>query len=577
MTMRLMTRTSARVAGVVGMLLACGAAQAGPPVLDRVPENAGMVFAVQSLGRFQAAKKMLADTLQEPMTEGPLGVLDNVMAMKGLNAEGSAAVAFLPGPDGKIDFDAAQAPAVFIVPVSDYKAFVAGMGGQPAGVTEFTIDQEGGVKGFAKDLGGGYAALAETRALVEGFKGDGGHAAANDKMLGATGQAVADSADLMFICNLPVLEPNLRQGLESMQEEMKNVAAASPQEMGSAIAMLDGISTGILRDGQSAVIGMAAKESGFHVDFAAQFKEGSPTAGYFAAKGAATGLLSRLPNKPYLVAMAIDTSAPTIKKFFKAASEFAIAAQGAEANPGMMGSMLKSIDSMDGMSFEWGSVPSLMGSGFFTNTLAYIKTSKAADYTAAMQQAFTDLNGKTVQGFEYQTAYTKEAKDVAGVKVDEWSMRMIGDPNDPNAQQMQMVTMALFGPQGGPGGFIAPAEGGVVATYSKNSAMMEEGLKAAKGGEGLGADPGIKMVGAMLPADRTLEAYVGVKHILDMVSGIGIIQVQVPEDLAPIGISGSLNQGGARFAWFVPRQVVETLRQLGGPPGGDDGMDEGEQ
>jgi hypothetical protein len=573
--MRLMSRPSARLTGLLGIVLAAGAALAGPPALDRVPENAGMVIAVPSLARFHAATKMLSDTLQFPADEeGPLKELTQVLGLDGLNKEGSAAMAVLPGADGKFDFEA-EPNAVIIVPVTDYAKFVTGLHGTPTGVTAITPPGEDGAEGgggFAKDLGGGYAAVSETKEALEGFKGEGGHAGANDRLLGGIGKAVADNADILFIANLQALAPNLREGADEMHQNMEAAAANAPQEMGGAILMMDTITNGLIRDGQAGVIALAAKESGFHVDFAAQFKEGSPAAAYFDAKGSATSLLSKIPNTPYFFAVGLDTTAPGVKQFFKQAAELSLKAQGDKAVPSMMGSMLKTIDTMGGVAFEWGAVDSPMG-GLLTNALAYIKTSDPAAYTTSMQETFAEINGKTVQGFQYQTAYKPGAKDVDGTKVDEWSMRMNADPNDPNAQYVQMVTQALFGAQGGPGGYIAPAEGGVAVTYSNNSTAMGQALKAAKGGEGLGADPGVKMVSGMLPADRTVEAYIGIKSILDTVGNMGVMPINVPADLPPIGISGTLNHGGVRFAWFVPTRVVETLRSLGG--GGED-MNEGD-
>ena len=569
--MRLMSRPSARLTGLFGIVLAAGAALAGPPVLDRVPENAGVIIAVPSLTRFQAATKMLSDTLQfNAGEEGPLKDLAQLMTLKGLNAGGSAAVAILPAQDGSFDFEAAP-NTVIIVPVTDYSQFITGLGGSAAGVSAFTIPGQEDGSGFAKDLGGGYAAMGETKEVLDLFKGDAGHAATNDKLLGGIGRAVADNADIVIIANLPALEPKLREGADQMHAEMENAAMMSGQEMGGAILMMDTITNGLIRDGQSGVIALAAKESGFHVDFAAQFKEGSPTASYFTAKGAANALLSRIPNKPFFLALGIDTTAPGIKQFFKQATELSMKAQGDQAVPSMMASMVKTIDTMEGCAFEWGAVEALMG-GLFTNAVAYVKTSDPAGYTGAMRESFAQMDGKTVQGFQYQTAYKAGVKDVGGAKVDEWSMRMNADPNDPNAQYAQMIMMTLFGQQGGPGGYIAPAGGGVVLTYSNNSAIMDEGLKAAKGGDGLGADPGVKMVAGMLPADRTIEAYIGVRSILDTVATMGFIPIEVPADLPPVGISGTLNHGGVRFAWFVPTRVVQTLRALDQGEGGADEM-----
>jgi hypothetical protein len=570
-------RASAVTAGGMALLLACGAAAALPPAMDRVPVNAAMVMAVPSLARFEASASAVQKALKVPMDSGPFEELGKVMKLEGLNKAGSAAMAFLPGPDGHIDFDAAEPPMVMIVPVSDYAKFVGSLGGDAKGAVTQVKFEDSNSPAFAKNLGGGYAAIGPVKELVEGFEGKAGNAAAHTKALGPAGSAVADASDLVFVANLVALEPKLREGMEEMKGQMEMMGAMAGQEIGNGLAIVDAVMNGILRDGQAGVIGFNAKEAGFTFEAAAQFKEGSPSAALLSAKGAASGLLSRVPNQPYLFTVAMDMSAPGIKQIFRNMSAMTAKAGGEDAS-GMMAAMVKSIDSMDGMVFQWGNTPAMMGGGLFANAMAYVKTSNAAGYTGAMKDTFTALNGKTVSGMKYQASYKPGSKDVGGVKVDEWSMRMQADPNDPNAQQMQMIQMSMFGMEGGPSGFISPAEGGVIVTYSKNSALMQQGLDAAKGGAGLGADAGVKAVAAMLPADRSMEAYVGVKNILDMVLGFAAMMggggpnVQIPADLPPIGIGGTMNGGGVRLTTFMPAKVVETFRAMADEMRGE-GMD----
>lgn len=563
--MRLINRTTAAACLAGAMFIPT--ALALPPATDRVPANAAMMIVVPSLERFEAGATQLQQTFGMEMDSGPFEGLAMAMGLEGLNKAGSAALAIIPGPEG-VDFDSEVPPMVLVVPVTDYAKFVGALGGDPgAQVAEITIDPEE-PKGYARNLGGGFAAMGPVRELVEGFKGETGQNAGHDRLIGATGKAVAESADVIFIANLALLEPKMREGMEEFRGQMEMVGMMAGQDMGANLAVMDAVMGGILRDGQAGVIGFSATEAGMKLDLAAQFKEGSTAAGYFSAKGNTSGLLTRVPNQPVLFALALDTSAPGIKRIFRDMTDITtkLDPEAAEA-AGMTAAMMKSIEKMDGMVFQWGASPAMMG-GMFVNALAYVKTTDAAGYTAAMKETMAAMNGKTIQGLTYQTSYKSAARDVGGVKADEWSLRMQADPNDPTAQQMQAMQMGLFGMEGGPSGYLAPAKDGLVMTYSKNSALLEQALTAAKGSGGYGAEAGVKTVGAMLPGGRTVEGYIGVKSILDMVIGFaammggGPVDMQVPADLPPVGIGGTTDGGGVRLAVFVPGQVIQTFKQF---------------
>lgn len=563
--MNMINRTTA--AACVAGALFLPTALALPPASDRVPASAAMMIVVPSLERFEATANLLQTTFGMEMDSGPFEGLAMAMGLEGLNKAGSAALAIIAGPAG-LDFESEVPPMILVVPVTDYAKFVGALGGDGgAPVTEITIDPDQ-PKGYARNLGGGFVAMGPVRELVEGFKGQAGQNAAHDRLIGPAGKAVADSSDVVFIANLASLEPKMREGMEEFRGQMEMVGMMTGQNMAGNLAVMDAVMGGILRDGQAGIIGFSATDAGMKLDLAAQFKEGSPSAGYFGAKGNTGGLLSRVPSQPVLFALALDTTSAGIKKIFRDMTDITtkIDPDAAEA-AGMTAAMMKSIEKMDGMVFQWGASPAMMG-GMFVNALSYVKTSDPAGYTAAMKQTMTAMNGKTIQGLTYQTTYKSAARDVGGVKADEWALRMQADPNDPNAQQMQAMQMGLFGMEGGPSGYLAPAKDGLVMTYSKNSALLEQALNAAKGSGGYGAEAGVKTVAAMLPAGRTIEGYIGVKSILDMVIGFaammggGPVDMQVPADLPPVGLGGTTDSGGVRLAVFVPGQVIQTFKEF---------------
>jgi len=128
------------------------------------------------------------------------------------------------------------------------------------------------------------------------------------------------------------------------------------------------------------------------------------------------------------------------------------------------------------------------------------------------------------------------------------------------AQAMQF----MFGPQGGPGGYLAKGEGGVYRSYSRNSELMNRAIAAGKGGESLNSDPLIKYLQAKLPSTRVAEVYLGPRSLLDLVlpfaamAGVPIGADKISEKLPPVGLSISAVDGAAQMSVFVPSEVAKT-------------------
>jgi hypothetical protein len=274
----------------------------------------------------------------------------------------------------------------------------------------------------------------------------------------------------------------------------------------------------------------------------------------------------------FLFAMTMDTTSPAIKSALKKAVE-ASKADPESAKLFAAINPLESIDKVDGVAFCMGQTPALMG-GLFLNTTMFVKTSDAAGYSKMVKDALGAMNGKTTQGLTYTTGYEAGKVKVGDKSVDEWSMKFQMDPNNPAAAQVGQMQMMLFGP-GGMGGYSAQTESGVVMTYAKNSDLMGRAMEAAKSGSGLTSDAGLKDVQSQLPADRSFEAQIGVKSIMETVIGFmgmmggGPANFNVPQDLPPIGLGATGASGGVRMTMFMPSKVMQTFKALG------DSMNEG--
>lgn len=574
----------AGLAGAAALVLVAPAWAQVPPAVDRLPQDALVVASVRNLAELRRSVEAMADLVDAPIGEGtPFANFTQLLEQPGVNAEGSAAMAVLPGEK---DEDG-ESPMVAVLPVTDFDAFVKALGGAADGpISQVQIDGE---DVFVKNLQGGFVAMSDRQELLSAFGGEPGSAAAFEKMLGPVGKDIAEASNILVISNIPALAPSIREGYETQKDQMIGMAAAMNPGQEPNTALMDHLIESFLRDAQAGVMGLSANDRGVSLDFGAQFKEGSELAKRFAADGDAAALIGRLPNTPYYFAMAADVSAAGIKGMLKQMASIA-----AEADPeaakamGMTDTVLKQIENIDGVGFLLGTSPALMGGGLLINSVQFIQTDEPAAYIDATKQYLAGLDNANIQGVKYDTAFEPAAATVAGKEAAAWSMRMQFDPANPMAQQMQMTQMMIFGPTGGPGGYIAPVDGGVVMTFSRNSQLLEQAINAAGAAKGLGADPMLGKVQQTLPGGRSFEAYIGTKSILDTAMGFigmmaGPINFQAPDDLPPVGLGGTTASGGVRMNVFVPNQVITTFKDLGAAieeaqgGGMDDWDDEGDE
>lgn len=549
----------AATGAAIGLLAA--SAQALPPVLDRVPADALVVITTPSLDRLEKSSAALTGALNLPL---PVPSLGDALSMagfdEGLDSSKSAAIVFVAG-----DMEAEVPPIVVLLPTDNYANLVGNFGEAAAGVTEVMINGE---PAYFRDIGGGYAVMSPMKELAEGFEGKAGNAGAHQAALGESNRAIADNADLLIIANIEAIRPLAEPKLEEAFDEM---LAATPlammgpggPDMGAARESL----TAFLQQGRTAVVGLKADGAGLSIDMGAQFIEGSDLAGTFARGGDAGSLLGKLPKQPYYVAVAADFTTPGMKRIFKNMMEMNRRQMeelaGDDAPPPMM---MIAPEELDGMAMMVGASPgAMMGAGVLVNTVAYSKTPDPAGMLAKMRESMAEFDGAEFQGMTYAATYTQGATTVNGTAVDGWDVK-IGGGEMADPQVAQMMAM-VFGPAGGPSGYVAAANGGVVQTFSKNSVLMGAALNAAKDpGAGLGAEATVSQVAQRLPGNRLVEGYVGMKSILDMVKMFGAMfgapPMNVPAELPPVGFAVTGGGGASRISVFVPAPVMRTTSDI---------------
>ncbi len=580
-----------------------------PAALDRVPENFEGVVAVPSIEKFEAT--MVQSLKDLPLGGGGMSVeiqenLSRITETPGVNKQGSVAIFRMPmnaaakaaakakkaeadkaadaGEEtdffAKMEADQAKAReaaerVLMLVPVSDYKAFVEALKGNAAdAVAEVTFNMgEAGAedvdgadadmnKAFVRNIGGGYALMGPSKSTVADFKPVEGKLKAHSEFLGATGRKIAEESLVLAIGNIAEMKDDISgtfSGLDKNPQIAMATAGAGDQAK-KGLATIEMVANNFARDARVGIVGVGLDEKGIWIDFAIQFKDGSELAGFFQDKGNVAPIVDRLPNQTFVTMIALDTAGTGMKKLLGE-----IAKSGGEEAAAMM-SGLNTADKMDGFGWMMGASPAgLMG--LFSSTSSFTMVKDPQAYLAEVKKSYEAMDGKKIAGMTYKSVYTPEASSIDGVKVDNYTVTQTPDPNDPDAQQALMLQSMMGG--GGPTtGLYAPVEGGVVATYSKNNLLMKEAINTAKTAKGVSTTDDVKMLQAYLPADRTMEGYIGVKPVMEMALGAMMMfgmemDVQLPEKITPIAFGATTSDGAFRARVFVPHDVIAAVGELG--------------
>ncbi len=562
-------RICSRAGLIVGMAGLCfsisSPALALPPVVDRAPTDALAVIAVPNFDALQKDLQSMAALMGQPLPFDLNGALMMAGIEKGVKTDGSAALILLapkaPAKGEKADADA-DPRVIALVPVTEYAALLDNFGKKAAGAGAIDEIELNGKPAFLKDVGGGFAALSPTKDTLEAFTGAPGAKAALEAMVGPAASAMADTADLSIIVNMPVARPFIEESMKERMEDMADQMAMMGGEDPNFDAA-DWVIKGFLTDAKAAVATLNIDKLGAGFDLAFSFTEGSRMAKVAGVAGKANQLLGKLPAGVYLLAGAIDFSAPEVKSYIK---EFASkmpkpdpAAGG--GGGGGVADFIKTMDTTSGAAFSMGFAPGGLMGGVLSNTVSYTATSDPAAAVAATKAQFNQMQTDKIATVKW----TEGEKEVAGVKVDTYEAKFAPSDENPMAAQMGMM---FFGPAGGPNGYIAKVDGGVITTMSKNSALMASAMAAAKGEKGMGTETVVTQVGDKLPRGRAAELYIGAKGILDTVMpaavmfGLPVPAMDIPENLPPLALAITPHAGTLVASIYLPAPTLKVMAEV---------------
>ncbi|MFI4872931.1 MAG: hypothetical protein ACIARQ_14030 [Phycisphaerales bacterium JB061] len=563
---------------VAGLPLGVAAADV-PEALDRVPASTPVVISIGNVNAFFTQAEAITTALQQQEAQMGVQMAKMMLSMPGINAEGSAAIAMTSIENLE---EQKEPPMVAIIPVTDYAAMVANFGGTGEGLE--ALDFEGNTV-YIRDLGDGFAALGPMEDVLANFDASAGNTDDHNTFMGETGSRMSDDNAVLIIANMDNLREPMLEGWEEASENMGQMMAmggAQADQMAGQMEMMDALVRGFARDADRALMGVSGGEYGFSFEIGANFKEGTELANTFADAGDAGSMLGKLPGGPYLFAYAMDYSAPGIKDMLAKIGEM-----GGEEAGGMAGlNPMDFLDNATGLAQVMGVSPGgLMGGGLLTNMSAVFTVDDADGLVSAFGEQIGEANDQVVNGISMTTSYSAEAETIGGADAHRWSIQMLPDMSQPGAMQMQMMMPMLFGPSGGPAGYIAAADdSSVVVTYSTKSQNVENAINAARNGGALAADQLLMQQAERLHSEPFMVAYVDGGSILNTVLPtvamfMGPVNVDIPEHVTPLGLSAQANGGGMSFRAVVPTDLIEVSKQTAaafeGMAGG--GMGDGQE
>jgi hypothetical protein len=588
---------------LAGLLMTMASSAAQAQVLQQVPNDAVVVIKIRNLQevstKFAALAQQLGIAGLNPALSDPLGALQQQTGVaNGLDKNGDVAI-FVPvaALDG-IEED--QKMAVMLWPVTDYKALIGNFADakEEGGVTTFTMGQNPQTH-YAANWGK-YAAISQMKELV-----------ANKPAQGLTVKGLAEkelnSKDMTMLFNvaparaklLPKLKEQRPQVLADMKAEMEGDEAKKkyvPLAEAVVNRAMD-LAEQFLNETSAATYGVALSNDGINTTVLADFEPGSKLAARAASfKGSNASLLSGLPEGKYMLfgGGALDPKATTgllNDLVGPVEGELAKLGDDGKALTEYIAAVRKSLEVTEASRFGMLAPAGQLGQEAIIQMISIAigdapKIAEAQRQMIASQEQLTAMIG----GGKVQTksVVTPKAKTVGGVALDEFKSEVNAEGQGPEAQQMQQMMAMMYGPNGLSGLMGAVDAKRFIALMGVPEATQEKAVAAAKADEdALSKQPGVAAANKQLPANRSMVIYLP----LDVMISTGLtyaqqfglpVQMQLPADLPPIGITAGGDGSAIRVDSHVPAQLVQSLvaagmqafmqMQGGKQPGGPGGL-----
>lgn len=535
----------------------------------------------------------------QPKLQDPLGAFKQDMGVhKGLREDGDAIVAFL---DPEVTGLGLDDSTIVLLPVTDYEAFIGNFENAKTedGITEFQSPNSH-LPTYAARWGD-YAALSPSREMV--IRQPETHLAIE----GLAARQLQDQ-DAVFYANFEkiaaVALPKLRENRANILADVQRELQTTPEQQRLAPVVAAAVERGLdiaerfLEDARSATFGVTIGERGLNTTLTAEFKPDTYGARTIAQlKGSKDSLVSGLPQNEYLMygGSAMDPKVAT--QLFEDLLNPVIQALGQVegADAATANRFIEAMKTYYGTSTSqsWGMLApnAALGEESLVQTVVVVR-GDASKLLAAQKDMF-QLQTELMQAFSGTTGqqvtinYTEKAKTVGDVELDRFTSEVNIDPNSPEAAQAAQAMQMIYGP-GGLGGFTGIVDGKLLTATGVPEERLQEVIDAASSDENFiaGKAP-VEAVAAELPAEQVIVVYIPidqwVRTAAVYAAQFGMpLQVQLPPDLSPVGVSVATEGEALRIDSHIPTDLVQSLVAAGmqmmmgqigpGGPGGPGGL-----
>ncbi len=557
-------------------------AQTVPDVLNLAPDDSAIMVLIPSIG---ATSKKISDfvaamglkDMAEDMAD-PLAKIKSELGIKGgIDEKGSVLVVL--GNVKKAIAEQSEPDLAILLPITDYKAFTANFDAkEDGGVTSLT-SKNSNEEVFARNLGK-HAVVSNVKAVVADFK-PGNGAAKLGAAAGKLGTRYLAANDVSIYVDVkalsPVLRPKLKEMYNDARSQVENLAGGEGPEAqmaalgGAMLKMYFDSADALMRDTDSAVLGMDIDSKGVGMTMAAQFAPGSFTGNMFAgAKGNAAATLAKLPSDPYLMSMAADFSGIDIKGLMNEITT-RMPKEG-----GFLGEAMKqsitAFSKAEAMATSYYVPQAAAGIFGGMSGVTVFQTADPVGYTKANKEMMVgmgkmkfdlgaDPDGKPMS-ISYTTKYQDKVVEIDGVTVDQYLIKT----NFPPAVLQQM------GPMGGlfmnfttTSGYIGTVGKNVIMTTQPDADLMKKAIAATKAGKGMGEDPILSQVRKQgLPPNPAMEGYLSVGGLVQalgpIIAMVGGPAIEVPNNLPPVAMGASFDSGGMATRLYAPMPLIQWIK-----------------
>ncbi|MGC4032979.1 MAG: hypothetical protein QM754_14830 [Tepidisphaeraceae bacterium] len=567
-------------AALVALLAMCGVARAD--VLEKLPAGslvAGRVANLSATSKKIAklAKDLGIDAFVAPLQD-PLGNFKTQTHFeKGINDNGEVGFAMI---DGKAQSLPEDQSFVVLIPVTSYAEFLGNFA-EPkteGGVSEVTSPDGGGQTLFVADWGDGFAAVSPGKVMVT---------------KPGTTLKVADAAkkesarqDFLVVTNFKELGPKLLPEIDKGQEEANKDLDRSPAGKldakykplaKTAIAQFFAAAKTFVSNADVATFGLNITDAGINSTVLASYTPDSYLAKVAAGmKGTDKPLTVGLPAMKYLVYGGATIDSANFAQVFDDFSKPIIAElekiEGVDDAKKLTAHSTAALKQLKSMTFGM-PVATQPGKEALIQQVA-IYNGGAADWKAVFNEG-GDFAKKMIASMDLPPdrpkpvlEQTLNAENIEGVSFDKIKLEAKPNPDAPGAEQAEQMQAIMYGPDGLNYLYGVSGESFIVANGTPSETLAAF-VKSNKAGEdNLSKLDQLKVVVAELPKSRSLEYYVALDEFVNLgvstAAQFGFpVQVQLPPDLPPLGITFGGEGQTMRLDTHLPTSTVQSLIAAG--------------